>query len=107
MQGVRAGGRGNIGAIRNLALLAIEQSRSEMISAIGRSKPKPLVGRLIAVGTPARIRRIRKRMLALVREIRRDTSGTTGPDVQRWALTLAFAPAGPAAAEAGPVKDEG
>jgi len=107
-----AGGRGrrNIGAIRNLALLALEQSRSELISAIGRSRPKPLVGRLVAVGTPARMRRIRKRLLALVRELRRDTSGTTGPDVQRWALTLAFAPTGPASANAGRkprVRDEG
>jgi DNA-binding transcriptional ArsR family regulator len=97
---------------KSLVAAVLAQTRQELTAALeDGGGERPLAMRLVAVGPPARMAAIRRRLLALVRELRRDgtSAGAGAPRsrspgsrassaetrLDRWALTLTFAPTWP------------
>ncbi len=103
--------RGRKRALSGLGLLVIEQARRELAAAIANPRgERALCGRLIAVGSQAHVARIKKRVGEFLAELRRDcpseragSDDGSGSSLERWSLTLVFAPAWPrsGAADAG------
>jgi DNA-binding transcriptional ArsR family regulator len=101
---LRAGGRRRGSGVRVPAALAatlLEQARREVSAALVDPRgQRPFLGRLIAVGSPARIAAIRKGLLGFVRELQRGRERwpalmpAGSPSPERWGLTITFAPVG-------------
>jgi DNA-binding transcriptional ArsR family regulator len=83
-----------------LAAAMVDQARREAVSALAvPGGEPPLVARMMTVGSPRFIAAVRRRIAALLEELR--TAGDEGSDdadeatsdPAHWALTIAFAPA--------------
>ncbi len=84
-------------AISGLATVALEQTWREVERALRKPpRGRPLVMRLPAVGNEQQIAHIRKRLLQFVKDLR-DEKGrekrVNEGGLQRWTLTIVFAPA--------------
>jgi DNA-binding transcriptional ArsR family regulator len=87
-------------ARRALAMSVLTQSRQEMVSAMAiRGRERPMLGRALIVAPAAQLGKLRKRLFDIFKEIREefedeDQNADAG-EVDRWALTITFAPVGP------------
>ena len=84
-------------ARRAIALSVIEQSRQELVAAMHRPRgDRPILGRLVVVGSAAEIAAVRRRVSQVLADIQREfgteDAPKVGPDDERWALTMMFAP---------------
>ena len=97
--------RGRRRALTAIGLMVLEQARRELHAALAAPRWDPsarlVAGRLVAVGSRAHIAAVRRRLMSFARELRRDhpsqvpARGARGGDrraVERWSLTLVFAP---------------
>lgn len=99
-RGSKRRSNGGRAARRALALTILAQSRQEVVAAMAaRGGERAILTRLIVVTPPARLAEIRRRLLAMLDELREefereDAESEPAPDetVVRWALTLTFAP---------------
>jgi hypothetical protein len=88
-------------ARRALVMSVLTQSRQEVVAAMAvRGRDRPILGRAVVVATPAQLRAIRRRLLNMFDEIREEFEAddqNAGPaaEVDRWALTITFAPVSP------------
>ena len=85
-------------ARRALAMSVLTQSRQEMVAAMAvRGRDRPILGRMVVVAPRSQLGVLRRRLLNMVEEIRQefeadDQSPGAEVEVERWALTLTFAP---------------
>jgi len=87
-------------ARRAMALAVMEQSRQELVAAMHRPRgDRPVLGRLVVVGSAAEITAVRKRVSQVLADLQREFGpGKNGhdaspkPEDDRWALTLTFTP---------------
>jgi DNA-binding transcriptional ArsR family regulator len=87
-------------ARRALALTVLAQSRQDLLAAMnGRGGERAVLARVIVVAPPTRLAEIRRRLLAMLDQIREefeveDPQSAPARDdaVARWAVTLTFAP---------------
>jgi len=118
--------------LQALAMAALEQARRELSSALARpGGRRPLAVRVVAIGSPARVAAIRRRLVALIRDLSRlgargaagraraTPAGGVSPrpsgsaarkeeeSRERWALTMTFAPVWPQTAGARPRRSSG
>ena len=98
----RQSARAAVGAV-------FEQARQDLIASLAEAQdaegPRPVMLRMVFGASPARAAAVRKRLLALVKEIQTECAdrparpGTRArkpaADRERWALTLAFAASWP------------
>jgi DNA-binding transcriptional ArsR family regulator len=84
-----------------IALTVLEQSRQEVVKAMGRrGGDPPLLARLVMSAPPAMMPEIRARLFEFLKEVQSeyacDTSSGAGVEErERWAMTLTFAPVWP------------
>jgi len=88
-------------ARRGVAMAVLEQSRQELIAAMQRpGAERALLGRTVVALPPKGIRALRRRLYKtlkdVTREFEREDDGG-GRNVERWAMTLTFAPVSPRA----------
>jgi hypothetical protein len=80
-------------------MAVLEQSRQELVAAMQqRRHERPLLGRLVVIAPRARILDVRKQLYDMVKTFQQDVGrlGDADPDaVERWALTVTFAPVSP------------
>jgi DNA-binding transcriptional ArsR family regulator len=83
-------------ARRALAMAVLERSRQELVGAMQRRRhERPLLGRIVLLGSRARIGEVRKELYRTVKRLQRESArfANTHPDVaEHWALTLTFVP---------------
>src|SRR5262245_2258957 len=84
-------------AVRGVATAIFDEARAELLASLanprGLSKETaPLWLRMLVRVPASHQRRVRRRILATVKAIRRDLKGCNDPDAPRWALTLGFMP---------------
>lgn len=97
-RGVRRTSKRESAARRALAMSILTQSRQEMVAAMAlRGRERPMLGRLVIVASAERLGELRQRLFDTIDEIREEFAGedrtaTAAADVERWALTLTFAP---------------
>jgi hypothetical protein len=101
--GVRQKGRKARAARRAVAATVLEQARQEVLAIPAGAREAALLTRLVLVVTPTEIPRVRKWLFETLQRMRTelelDDDSSAGADsaCERWAVTLAFAPAsGPA-----------
>lgn len=96
--GKRRGGKPRESAARRaIALSMLEQSRQELVAAMHRPRgDRPILGRLVVVGSATEIAAVRKRVSRVLADVQREfatkDAQQVGPDDERWALTMTFAP---------------
>jgi len=83
---------------RALAMTILEQSRQEVMQALGAPEAGlPLLARLIVTAPPSRSVEIRERIVELFTQIRMEYNlgddACAGDENERWAMTLTMAPA--------------
>ena len=97
--GVRQKGREARAARRALAATVLAQARQELLAIPAGAKEPALLTRLVVVAPPTKIPKIRQWLFETLQRMRTefelDDDSTTGAETacERWALTLAFAPA--------------
>ena len=85
-------------ARRALVMSVLTQSRQEVVAAMAiRGRERPMLARLVVVAPAARLGELRQRLFNLFKEIREEFEGDdrnadAAAEVDRWALTLTFAP---------------
>lgn len=93
-------------ARRAVVMAMLEQSRQEVVAAMHhRGAERPVVARLIVPAQPHRVRKMKKRLAHLLKEFRDEVgSNADAADdvVERWTMTLTFAPVAPHAPRTGP-----
>jgi DNA-binding transcriptional ArsR family regulator len=93
-------------ARRAVAMTVMEQSRRDVMAAMGRPGREPaLLVRVVMVTPAAAIPKVRRRLYDAVKTIERDLGGdgeAEGPTKgsERWAVTLSFAPTSASAPDA-------
>ena len=98
---VGSGTKRESAARRALAMSVLTQSRQEMVAAMAiRRRERPILGRVVIVAAPAQLEKLRQRLFNTINEIREafegeDQAASAEGDVERWALTLTFAPVSP------------
>ena len=78
----------------------LTQSRPEMVEAMATGgRDRPMLGRAVIVASPTQLGALRRRLLRIFDEIREefedpgeDVNAADAAEVERWALTLTFAP---------------
>lgn len=101
--GVRPAGpknrpKGESAARRALAMSVLTQTRQEMVEAMAiRGRERPMLGRIVVVAPAAQLSVLRRRLFNMLKEIREEFEGEdpnlgAAAEVERWALTLTFAP---------------
>src|SRR6185436_8410497 len=84
-------------ARKAVAATVLEQAKQEVIAVRPGSRDPALLARLVIAARPSQIAAIRKRMFESVAELRAEYQVDDGDDAgkgcERWALTVAFAPA--------------
>jgi hypothetical protein len=79
----------------------LTQSRQEMVTAMAiHGRERPMLGRLVVVAPATRLGELRQRLFNMFKEIREEFEGedqnaSAAAEVERWALTLTFAPISP------------
>jgi DNA-binding transcriptional ArsR family regulator len=101
--------RAGAGIRRALAMTVLEQARQEMMRAVmPGAQEGPLLVRLMIAAPAETMPVFRSRLLAAVKDIQRELAGDNTAEsteaCERWALTLAFAPASTAAASSSETK---
>ena len=95
---VRSGSKRESAARRALAMSVLTQSRQEMVAAMAiRGRERPILGRVVIVAPPGQLAKLRQRLFNTINEIREEFEGedqaaSGEADVERWALTITFAP---------------
>ena len=98
-------GRGSTGSKRGenratkraVVMTVLEQSRQEVIDALmaGAAEP-PLLARLLMVAPPSLMPAIRERLYAFLKEVQTEyncaADAVPSEEMERWAMTLTFAP---------------
>lgn len=84
-------------ARRAIALSLLEQSRQELVAAMWRRRgDRPILGRLVVVGSASEIAAVRRRVSQVLADVQREfgtkDAPKVGPDDERWALTMTFTP---------------
>ena len=106
---VLAGGAAARQSARAAAGAVFEQARQDLLASLAEAPregdPRPVLLRMVFSASPARALAVRRRLLALIKQIQtecagrasdpRDRTRTPSADHERWALTLAFAPSWP------------
>jgi len=93
------------GPLKHLAHVMFDEARTDLLAAISDSSNRapgnpPVAFRMILNLSPAELSRVRKRLLAVLTQIRREHKRQPPPaEALRWALTVAFAPRGKAPQE--------
>lgn len=87
-------------AKRAVAMAVLEQSRNEVVTAMGQPGGEPpLLARLVMVAPPERAPELRRRLYDFLKQIQSeydcDDSVTDGETYERWAMTMTFAPVWP------------
>jgi DNA-binding transcriptional ArsR family regulator len=87
-------------AKRALAMTVLEQARQELIAAMQRRGDEPaLLSRFVVAAPAERIPALRKRLYEVAKEIKREfaceDADRPADEVERWALTMTFAPVAP------------
>jgi hypothetical protein len=88
-------------ARRALAMSVLTQSRQEMVAAMALlGRERPILWRMVIVATAAELGQLRRRLFNILKEIREefesdDPKASAAAEVDRWALTLTFAPVSP------------
>jgi hypothetical protein len=101
--GVRPGGprsrsKRESTARRALVMSVLTQARQEMVAAMAiRDRDRPMLARFVVAAPAARLRELRKRLFNMLKDIREEyeaeyPKADAAPEVERWALTLTFAP---------------
>jgi DNA-binding transcriptional ArsR family regulator len=99
--GARSRSKRESAARRALVMSVLTQSRQEVVAAMAiRGRDRPILARLVIVAPAARLRELRQRLFNMLKEIREELEGEnrnagTAAEVDRWALTLTFAPVSP------------
>lgn len=88
---------GSRAALRGLATLVFDQARAELLAAIANPSrltkdTAPLALRMTLSVPASHQQRVRRRIMATIKAIRRDLKACGGAPADRWALTLGFAP---------------
>ena len=101
--GVRQKGPGARAARRAVAATVLEQARQEVLAMPAGAKEAALLTRFVIVARPTEIPTIRQWLFETIQRMRTEFEVADGsmteaePTYERWAVTLAFAPAsGPA-----------
>lgn len=84
-------------ALRDVATMVFDEARAELLAAIAdrtrlTKETAPVALRMILSVPPSHQQRVRKRIMALIRAIRRELKGRKDPAAPHWALTLGFSP---------------
>ena len=87
-------------ALRGLTEMVFEEARTELLAALaepGRftQQNAPIALRMLLQVPPSRMKRVRGRIVAMVKAIKRELKDCNDPAAQHWALTLGFAPSAP------------
>lgn len=90
------------GAKRAVAMAVLEQSRQEVMTAMGEPGAlAPLLARLVMVGTPEKAVELRQRLYDFLKSVQDeydcDTTVSDDEGYERWAMTMTFAPVWPRA----------
>jgi DNA-binding transcriptional ArsR family regulator len=99
--GVKSRSKRESAARRALAMSVLTQSRQEMVAAMAvRGRERPILGRVVVVASAARLAELRRRLFNLLKETleefeSEDQTADATAEVDRWALTLTFAPVSP------------
>jgi DNA-binding transcriptional ArsR family regulator len=91
-------------ARRAVVVTMLEQSRQELVAAMHhRGTERPIVARLVVPMPPQRVGKMKKRLAALLHELKGEAgfAAGAGDGVERWAMTLIFAPVSPHAHRGG------
>ena len=94
-------------ARRALVMSVLTQSRQEVVAAMATSGgERPMMARLVMVAPSARLGALRERLFETLEKIqeefdRDDQNADAAADVDRWALTITFAPVTPSARQRG------
>jgi DNA-binding transcriptional ArsR family regulator len=84
-----------------IALTVLEQSRQEVVKAMGRrGGDPPMLARLVMSAPPEMVPKIRARLFAFLKEIQSEyecdaSSADAIEERERWAMSLTFAPVWP------------
>jgi len=81
-------------ARRAAALTILEQSKQEMLGAMTTGGETPLLARIVVAAPPSTMPAVRQRLMDVINDLRRDNTCEDNATVERWAVTLAFAPVG-------------
>jgi len=96
--GARSRSKRESAARRALVMSVLTQSRQEMVAAMAiRGRERPILGRVVIVAPPGQLAKLRQRLFNTINEIREEFEGedqaaSGEADVERWALTITFAP---------------
>ena len=89
---------GNLVGRRAMAMTVLEQSRREVVNAMAASGPAPLLARLVMVGPPELMPKVRERLSEFIKTIQKEYNCDDAPDDttrERWSMTMTFAPVWP------------
>lgn len=83
-----------------VALTVLEQSRQEVVKAMGRNSEPPMLARLVMNAPRGKIPQVRARLNAFLKELQTEyrcdpTERPGGDGDDRWAITLTLAPVWP------------
>jgi DNA-binding transcriptional ArsR family regulator len=86
--------RASLGAV---ATAVFEEARAELLAAVANPKCRtpetaPLALRMLLSLPASKLPRVRRRILATLKDIRRDAKKSARAGAVQWALTVAFAP---------------
>jgi DNA-binding transcriptional ArsR family regulator len=90
-------------ARRALVMSVLTQSRQEVVAAMATSGgERPMMARVVVVARSARLAALRERLFKMLEKIQKEFDGDeqnadAAADVDRWALTITFAPVTPSA----------
>jgi len=90
----------NVASKRAVAMTVLEQSRREVVNAMGKPGGEPpMLARLVMSAPPSMLPKVRQRLYGYLKEIQaefeRDESVPSDAEHERWAMTLTFAPVWP------------
>jgi len=80
---------------------AVLPKAQEMVAAMAiRGRARPMLGRVVIVAPAARLGELRQRLFNMLKDISgefevEDRNASTAAEIDRWALTLTFAPVRP------------
>jgi DNA-binding transcriptional ArsR family regulator len=84
-------------SLRGLATLVFDEAREELLAAIAdpgglTRETAPIALRMLLSVPPSHQKRVRRRIMATVKAIKRELKGSDKNSAEGWALTLGFAP---------------
>jgi DNA-binding transcriptional ArsR family regulator len=86
-------------SLRGLTTMVFDEARAELMAALAdpstlSKDTAPMALRMLLSVPPSHQNRVRRRIMATIKAIRRELKGCDDKSAERWALTLGYAPTG-------------